>query len=175
MVNLERLHSGDAEHFALLINEYGPLVMQITRDLASNEDQAEDLFQETWMRVYSRGRTYRGKGPFRGWLATVARNVCRDRLRSESQNRRLKERLRREPPPDSPDPLEDTIREEQRARLRAAITELPDRQRDAVLFKLNGQHSTEEIAEIMNVKRATVRSLTRNGVSSLLRNLKESA
>src|SRR5579863_5063938 len=67
-----------------LIEQYQHRLLRYLIHLSSNRELAEDLFQETWIRVLERGHLYDGKHEFSAWLYAVARNLTLDYLRKKS-------------------------------------------------------------------------------------------
>src|SRR6204780_5093999 len=67
-----------------LIEQYQHRLLRYLVYLAGNRDLAEDLFQETWIRVMERGHQFDGRREFSTWLYAVARNLTIDYLRKKS-------------------------------------------------------------------------------------------
>ena len=67
-----------------LIEQYQHRLLRYLVYLSGNRELAEDLFQETWIRVMERGHQYDGRYEFSTWLYTVARNLTIDYLRKKS-------------------------------------------------------------------------------------------
>ena len=72
------LRRRDPELLDQLIERYQHRLYRYLFFLAGNAQLAEDLFQETWIRVLERGRQYNGKSKFESWLFTIARNLVID-------------------------------------------------------------------------------------------------
>src|SRR5246127_2271014 len=78
------LRRRDADLLDRLIEQYQHRLLRYLVYLAGNRELAEDLFQETWIRVLERGHQYDGKHEFSTWLYAVARNLTIDYLRKKS-------------------------------------------------------------------------------------------
>ena len=78
------LRRHDPEVLDRLIEQYQHRLFRYLVYLSGNRELAEDLFQETWIRVLERGHQYDGKHEFSTWLYTVARNLTIDYLRKKS-------------------------------------------------------------------------------------------
>src|SRR5258708_32029036 len=76
----------DAGLLDLLIVRYQHRLLRYLLYLTSNREQAEDLFQEVWMRVLLRGGQFNGKARFDTWLFTVARNLVIDLRRKRTMS-----------------------------------------------------------------------------------------
>ncbi len=79
------LKKQDPQLLDLLIEQYQHRLLRYLLFLTGKRDLAEDLFQETWMRVLTRGAQYDGRARFDTWLFTIARNLVID----SSRKRRL--------------------------------------------------------------------------------------
>lgn len=176
MVDLERLHDNDPEYFGLVVEEYGPLVWCVARDHASDQDDAEDLYQRTWVQVWTKRTSFTGRGTFKGWLRQVATNLSRSHRRSRSRETRLHGHFQaRHPCAEATwhplDPLAAVEGSRVLRKLRRAIDELPARQRTAVLLRYIDARSSAQTAAKMGVTQATVRSLLRHAIHGLRRSL----
>jgi RNA polymerase sigma-70 factor (ECF subfamily) len=129
-----------------------------------------------WFIVYRYRHTFAGRGSFEAWLRCVATNVClSDRRLRQGERKGLAGfrilRTGRGAPVQEGSPLERLEREEQHVRFHQALGSLSLREAEAItLRKLEGR-SADEVASIMGVGKATVRSLIRRGVERLRRNL----
>ncbi len=169
--DLDGFHEGDGDVFRALVRKHGGQVLRIAESFAASRDEAEDLFQDVWLRVYDKRAHYSGSGPFVVWLLTVAKNTCRSRYRRDQARKQAHERLR------SSEILENAAwstpvqleveHAEARAWLYQAILELTDRERTAIVLCLFEHRSSPEAAQMMDCEPATVRSLMRNGVTRL--------
>jgi RNA polymerase sigma-70 factor, ECF subfamily len=135
--------------------------MPLIRAFARDPDDAEDLLQLTWMRAYEKRATYAG-GSLLSWLYTVCRSVCITRYRTARHRQDLLELMVNEPNrmvvvDDGPDV--DGIVE--------AIADLPERQRDAITYRLVEGHSTRETAELMGCAEGTVKALLHHAVQNI--------
>src|SRR5437016_5880607 len=78
------LRRHDPDLLDRLIEQYQHRLLRYLVYLSGNRELAEDLFQETWIRVLERGHQYDGKHEFSTWLYAVARNLTIDYLRKKS-------------------------------------------------------------------------------------------
>jgi RNA polymerase sigma-70 factor (ECF subfamily) len=159
-----RYAGGDAAAFeALYARHRTPLYRYIARQ-AGDDALANDLYQATWERVIRARQRYRPDAPFGAWLFRIARNQLIDHWRSQ------KPTVAADDVPlaaDAPDPPERHDADASRALLRRTVSELPDDQRDAMLLKLDGGFSLQEIAVITGVGRETVKSRLRYAVRKI--------
>ncbi len=172
MIDLERFRRGGDQDFEHLVRTYGPLVLTVTRAHGKDIDHAEDLFQEVWKRVLEKRHTYSGSGRFEGWIRRVAVNVCiadfrARKVRAEAMVRLAELERHENPRGEYWDPLAGLEREELQVRLHRALSLITERQQEAIHLRLFEERPPEQVAKIMGVERATVRSLIRKGLNRL--------
>lgn len=172
MIDLQRFRAGDSEYFAELISAFGPLVITVTRAHTKNPEDAEDLFQETWIRAYEKRHTFLGTGAFEAWIRRVANNVCNEDHRARRKRKLAMKALldldhHEGPRIRTSTPLEELERKERQLRIQEALSLVTERQREAMELRFFEGLRGKEIATIMGVEEATVRSLIRNGLHRL--------
>ncbi len=162
---------GDAGAFETLYRRHrGPLYRFLLRQVG-DAATAEELFQDVWMRVIdSRGR-YEARAKFTSWVYAIAHNRLMDFYRSSGRAKFLAreesdEVLENLPASDIP---ADALIDRKRAaeRLLAALSELPEVQREAFLLQQEGDLSVEEIGAATGVSRETAKSRLRYAVAKL--------
>src|ERR1700687_5092023 len=82
----EGLKRQDAGLLDTLIVRYQHRLLRYLLYLTGNREMAEDLFQEVWMRVLTRGSQFNGKARFETWLFTIARNLVIDQRRKRTMS-----------------------------------------------------------------------------------------
>lgn len=164
-----RVRDDDAEAFRELVERYQDRLISVLAYQARNRDQAEDLAQEVFLRVYRARKRYVPGAKFATWLFTIAGNVALNSLRSQS---RRKETAMPVAAPDDTGgvalqpaarsaaiPTRQADRTELRKAVRAAIASLGERQRLAVTLAKFEHLGYTEIAEVLDVKPQAVKSL----------------
>ena len=73
------------EEFYLLFNEYKSKVMSLAMNLLGNREDAEDVCQDAFLRVYKNLNKFNSNRTFKDWLYTILYNCCRDQLRKRSR------------------------------------------------------------------------------------------
>lgn len=172
MVDLDRLHGDDHEYFHALESEHGQLVLSICQRYALDFDEVQDLYQQAWIQAWRSRRTYKARGALRAWLSRITANCCisyrRARAREAELFRQLNEHSRgAETAWHFQDPAITMARSRYARMIRAAVEELPERQRKAVALYFFEDLTTEEVAEEMGVAQATVRSHVRHALHGL--------
>lgn len=148
--------AGDRDAFGELVRRYAGAARRVARTLLGDPDDADDAAQDGFLSALRHLGRYDPGRPFGPWLMRIVANAAADR------RRRRKVRQADAIPPslasDTPGPDATTDKRRFHGALRAALAELPERQRMAVvLFDVEG-YSHREIAELLGVAEGTVRS-----------------
>lgn len=144
-----RVQAGDSEALAALIERYhGPLYAFLWRRAG---DGADDLFQESWIRVSRARDRFDRSRRFSTWLFQIANNLCRDRFRRGGTAARARAVLAEAPAPDAEDP---SLRIDLARRLAA----LPERLREVLVLRYYRDLGESEIAELLGIPAGTVKS-----------------
>jgi len=152
-----------------LVGRYGHRLYRYLVHLTGDPAMADDLFQETWLRVLDRGWRYDGRAPFFPWLLVVARNLTLDCFRRRSPVS-LADLTRDGACPLSdgrPSPLDAVLAHRDRERLTALLARLPASQREVLLLRFQEDLSLAEIAGITGVPLPTVKSRLYRGLRAL--------
>ena len=159
--------AGDADAARQLTARLAPRVFAQAVRMLGNTAEAEDVTQDAMMRLWAFATKWEaGRAQVSTWLYRVAANLCTDRLRARARRGASLDEVD-EPP--SPTPgvearLQDKSRE---AALQAALMDLPERQRQAVVLRHIEGLSNPDIAEILGIGVEAVESLTARGKRAL--------
>ncbi|MGH9247343.1 MAG: sigma-70 family RNA polymerase sigma factor [Acidimicrobiales bacterium] len=140
---------GDLRAFESLMRAYQAHVFRFLRHLVGDATLAEDLTQETFLRVYRRLGSFRFQSKFSTWLFQIARNAATDELRSQQRRARLLTMAPAPPGPSAPDA---------RAELQAALASLSPTLREALLLVEIFGLAYAEVAEVLALPVGTVKS-----------------
>jgi RNA polymerase sigma-70 factor (ECF subfamily) len=132
--------------------------------MTGNAADAEDAFQETFVRVVRKRASYSGRGTWKSWLYAIALNVGRSGLRRAAR-KRIAVPLEKEPV--SPPPSDEVEREDERRRVASAVRKLPQPQREVVVLKVYEDMSFPEIAATLERPVGTVKSQMRYALQRL--------
>jgi RNA polymerase sigma-70 factor (ECF subfamily) len=157
---LQATGRGDREAFELLVQRYqGPLLSFIAR-LIRDRSMAEDLAQETFLRVYRAASRFEARSRVSTWVFRIAYRLALNELGRLGRRESLGEALRLEGAESglgtSPDPAGRMELEEE---LMTALGHLPDNQRAALLLRVNEGMTYLEIGEVLGVTIPSVESL----------------
>lgn len=163
----------DPELLDRLIEVYQHRLLRYLLFLTGRREVAEDLFQETWMRVLLRGAQYNGKARFDTWLFTIARNLVIDLSRKrtmasldEMSEGRDDERPF-EFPMTGPSPLEQFQSRENCAEVSEILLRLEPNYREVLVLRFYEELSLDEIASLTRAPLSTVKSRLYRGLAAL--------
>ena len=142
-------------------------MLRVIRGYSRDDDDAADLLQICWIRIYRKRARFAGTGSFLGWALTVCRNVCRMEARKARRAPLTRLDERGDLPDPTPGPSEQFRRQERAAALYSALDRLTVRERDAILMRILEGRSTAEAARMLGVKEVSVRSLIHRGLKKL--------
>lgn len=174
---LTRLRGGDVEAVAAVMERYQHRLYRYLLRLLREPATAEDVFQQTWVKVMERIGSFDPSHSFEGWLFAMARNLAIDylrRYRPESIDEPLPsgESTRAEMLAGSgPDALLQLLAQERAARLTRAMGELPLAFREVITLRFEEEMRLEEIATVLALPLGTVKTRLHRALKHLRRTL----
>ncbi len=173
------LRGRDPDLLSRLIEQYQYRLLRYLIHLTGDQATAEDLFQETWIRILERGDQYNGRDNFAAWLMRIARNLTIDYLR---QRRTVSLDQLMEADDDAPaiqfatgeaTPLQMTLANEDSAHILQSLAQVPAVFREVLVLRFQEDMKLEEIAEIVGIPLSTVKSRLYRGVMALRQRFSE--
>ena len=158
---------GDPEAFEVLYRSTEKAVYALALSILRNPHDAEDIVQETYLKVRAAAHLYVPQGKPLAWLFTITKNLCRDLLRGQSRTEA------------APDGAEDDLRfsyvsdPTDRLVLEAALKALGDEERQVVLLHAVSGLKHREIAQDLGLPLSTVLSRYNRALKKLKRHLTE--
>lgn len=174
--DLDGFRRGDPDEFRRLVEELSPRLLSMLRGYVADPEEALDLLQQTWLRTFRQRRSFAGRGSLAGWIMAIARNIALDAIRAR-QSRPEEAGVRGVPDPTEtvPSGSRTADRESERVELGRALNEalvqLPERQRDVVVFRLIEGRSVRDTARRMGCAEGTVKATLHHALTSLKRTL----
>jgi len=175
-----RIAARDDAAFDVLVARYQGRAYRLAWSLLRDAEDARDVSQEAFIRVWEAAHRFRGDARFSTWFYRILVNLCLDHKRRGRWWTRLVARdegrdadaslVERQPAPD-PDPGDQVSEAQTMARLWDAVHRLSPQQRAAVILHAQEQLSTAEIAEVLKVAEPTVRVHLHRAVTALRREL----
>ena len=164
--------AGDEQSFALLLHRYRTPLVNFLYRMVRNREQAEDLAQEGFIRVYRARAEYVPSAKFTTWLFRIATNLALNSIR-DTRHQRMEVSLDAPVTVDSeegderpldvaeknPNIEEHLVQEAQREMIRHAIDKLPEKQRAAVLLHKYQELDYGEISKILSCSESALKSL----------------
>jgi RNA polymerase sigma-70 factor (ECF subfamily) len=166
------LREKDMELLADLVERSQRRLVRYLLYIIGRRDHAEDLAQETWIRVLQRGSQYNGRQRFDLWLFAIARNLAIDYLRKKRKGVETAS-LPNDPdamlllPTSGPSPFEAAARNEDAIRLAGKLHTLSPLYREALLLRFQEDLSLAEIAQLLGAPLTTVTSRIYRGLAAL--------
>jgi RNA polymerase sigma-70 factor (ECF subfamily) len=163
---------GDADAFAALYDRHSRSAYSLAHKLTAEKHSAEDLTQETFLKIWRSAHTYRAqRGSVRSWILSVVRNRGIDQLRANATRRRMQEKVESSAPRYEPsEAFAHTWHEIRLGLLREALAALPHGQQQVLeLAHFSGLRHVE-IAERLGLPPGTVKGRIRLGLEKLRNN-----
>jgi RNA polymerase sigma-70 factor (ECF subfamily) len=161
-----RLQQGDRSALRPLLERNHQRVLNLAYRYLGDRNHAEDVVQETFLRLYRARARYRPDAPFQAYLLRISTNICLSRLRrkaplplSSPPEPTEEERSPEPADPRAVQPGESLLGGELRERVRAAVAELPDRQRLAIMLNKFEGLDYQEVAVQMGLSLPATKSL----------------
>jgi RNA polymerase sigma-70 factor (ECF subfamily) len=168
---VERHRCGDSQAFDEVYARFEEMVYNLAFRLSGNYEEAADLTQEVFLRVYRHLGSFGGRSSLKTWIFRIAINHCRDRL---SRWRPLTQTIGSDVgegevayPDPARGPEELAVAADEGRRVTSGLARLPQAFREAVVLRDIEGLSYEEIAEVLGVRIGTVRSRIARGRDQL--------
>ena len=155
---VEEVLAGSRMAFDELMRRYEKMVYRVSYSYTRQQEDAMDVTQDVFLKVYAKLKTYRGSGAFKSWLLRVAHRENMNWLRSHRRRR------------EADDPVSDTLlgapptqdtgllRREQQEQIASALTELNPKQRLAVALRYYEDLPVRDIAAVLKCSEGNARS-----------------
>ena len=165
--DMEKLQAGHAAALNDLMARHATTVFHFLCRMVGNEDDANDLAQETFVRVFKSRNSFRTSEKFSTWLYTIAANLARNHFRwrsrhpnisLETENAETEQTLGSTLPSDAPAPNEQALATERAAAVRAAVGKLPEEMREAIVLCEWEELSMAEAAAVLETTPKAVES-----------------
>lgn len=158
-----------------IMEQYQATLLRYTTRVLNNEDAAQDVVQETFIRLHeNREKVLKRRVPIKGWLFRTAHNAAVDFIRKESRLRSLHERQSKQDDCDPRGNEEDRRdREERHALVLQHLGALRPKEREVLVLRLQEEMSYKEIAGVIKRSEGYVGSLIHSATKKLTRSLRQ--
>jgi RNA polymerase sigma-70 factor, ECF subfamily len=170
---IRRCLRGDEAAWETIVRHYWRKVFNVAYKFVGKHDEAEDLTQEIFLKIFKSLDTFDRRANFQTWLISVSRNLCIDHYRSVRKER---ETIDRDVDASELTPISKEVgaialleQQDRVALLRQALAELPETLKTAVLMRDIQEMSYQEIARKLRLPEGTVKSRINRGRTELAR------
>jgi RNA polymerase sigma-70 factor (ECF subfamily) len=173
----QRVANGESAAFDLLVERYQQRAYRLAWSVLRDAEDARDLSQEAFVRVYRTAGSFQGRARFSTWFYRILLNLCLDHRRRNGWWRRVVAVTEPEPLAalvdghPAPDPGDRLDRERRVARLWCAVDDLAPQQRAAVILHVQEDLPTSEVAAVLNCSESTVRVHLHRALAALRKHL----
>ena len=161
--------AGDQLAFTALVERIRPQALRVARGVVRDPSIAEEVAQEVLTEVWLKADRFDpAKGTVVGWVATLTRRRAVDRVRSEQAGRDRDDRVARRSQVREIDVVADEVELRlEHWQVRRALTELSDRQREAIELAYFAGHTYRDVARVLGIPEGTAKSRLRDGLLRL--------
>ena len=174
---IQRCLQGDQHAWDLIVRQYWRKVFNVAYKFVGKHDEAEDLTQDIFLKIFKSLDTFDRRANFQTWLISVSRNLCIDHYRSVRKERETIDRGvdSADLAAASPDagPIAALEQRDRVVLLRQAMAALPETLRTAVLLRDIQELSYQEIADKLRLPEGTVKSRINRGRTELARQIRK--
>ena len=165
----DRARHGDERAFEELVRSYQAIAFRTAYLLTGSSADAEDAVQTGFVKAWTALPRFRPGAPFKPWLLRIVANEAHNRRRSAQRLAALRLRATAVHPPGdaAPSPEGAALGHEHRAELLAAVNRLDERDRDVLTCRYFLELSEDETAQVLGVRRGTVKSRTARDLGRL--------
>lgn len=168
------LRRRDPELLDQLIEQYRFRLIRYLQCLTCQRETAEEIFQETWIRVLERGHQYNQKWKFESWLFTIARNLVIDMQRRKRPQmidllggEGHEERTLEIEAKNQLSAFDEVTRQEEGERISAALATLPANYREVLALRFQEDMTLDEIASVVQAPLPTIKSRLYRGLEMM--------
>lgn len=167
---LQRFQTGEQAAFDQLVDRYQVRLLRFAARTLGNGERAEDVVQETFLRLLRKTPDKAVNGAIGPWLFRVCRNYAYDLMKLESREKQRREKVAKE------EAVQASSSDAERAELRVfvaqALEKLPPKQREVVRLKVQEGLSYREISEVTGLKTGYIGWLVHTGLEALTERLR---
>lgn len=145
------------EEFTMIFNEVYPNLCRFLESMMGERGAAQDIAQETFLRLHRAGANGPPAREARFWLYRVARNLALNELNKRRNRSRLFGKVIDAFRPETPDPEKEFERAESKSIVARLLETLPEHQRAAILLREQEEMSYAEIARVLNISKSKVK------------------
>jgi RNA polymerase sigma-70 factor (ECF subfamily) len=173
---IQRCLQGDQLAWDAIVRQYRRKVFNVAYKFVGRHEEAEDLTQDVFLKIFKSLGTFDRRANFQTWLISVSRNLCIDHYRSIRQERQAIDHHtdpnELSPATPEPGPMATLEQQDRVILLRDALAALPETLRKAVLMRDIQELTYQEIADQLGLPEGTVKSRINRGRTELARQIR---
>jgi RNA polymerase sigma-70 factor (ECF subfamily) len=174
---IQRCLQGDELAWNTIVQQYRRKVFNVAYKFVGRHEEAEDLTQDIFIKIFKSLGTFDRRANFQTWLISVSRNLCIDHYRSVRQERQAIDHQidpnELSPVAHEPGPIAAIEQQDRVLLLREALAALPESLRKAVLMRDIQELTYQEIADKLHLPEGTVKSRINRGRTELARQIRK--
>ena len=167
---LARYTAGEEAAFREIVNRYKNGLYTFLRQFLNRQDQIEDVFQETFLQLFTSRDRFDTSRPLRPWLFTIAANKAKDALRKQQRTHSIPISTFSKPEQMSFDQVVNTItsdttrpyeqlqKEETAEKIRQTVSNMPEKSREILILAYFHKFSYKQMAQILGIPMGTIKS-----------------
>jgi RNA polymerase sigma-70 factor (ECF subfamily) len=163
-----RCRNGDQEAWNMIVNEYSRRIYNMALNFAGNADDASDITQDIFLKIYNNIGKYNEDRSFHSWVLTISKNHCIDYYRKNKRNM-MRQELDENTSVSDHTPEDSTIRDADISALREKMAHLDPDLRIMLIMRDIQDYSYQDIAENLKIPLGTVKSRINRGRVKLAR------
>ncbi len=173
---IQQCLAGDEQAWEAIVRQHRRKVFNIAYKFTGKHDEAEDLTQDIFLKIFKSLHTFDRRANFQTWLVSVSRNLCIDHYRSVRKERETIDRDvdagELAPAASTPSAYAELEKKDRVHLLRLAMKQLPETLHDAVMYRDIQELSYQEIADKLGLPEGTVKSRINRGRTELARQIR---
>lgn len=154
-----------------LMSEYGKQVVRLAFTYVKQEQLAEDVAQDVFMKCYQKLDTFRNESSYKTWLYSITVNLCKDRLRSWSFRNIIINDFFSHNKISKTTPESELLELESKSELSQSVLDLPVKYREVIILFYYEEFSYQEITELIGISNQTIKSRLHRGRNLLKKKL----
>ena len=169
---ISAFQAGDAAAFTELVHRYRRQVYRVARGILRNHEQADEAAQDAFVKAYLGLARFKAESTFKTWMYRIAMNAAFDLRAREATQARARAEAEIQSKTERPQApalraVDDMTRDRERAAVRAAVAQLPERQRLTLNLRVQEGLKYAEIAEALGCPIGTVKANVHHAVQNL--------
>jgi RNA polymerase sigma-70 factor, ECF subfamily len=155
---VRRIVAGERELYEVIVRRYNQRLFRVTRSIVQNQEEAEDVIQDTYLRAFEHLSQFEGRALFSTWLTKIAVHEAWNRMKQRSKHKTIDCLSRASKPRNAiQTPEHQRLADETRAILENATDDLPEAYRSVFIMRSLEEMNTSETAQCLDITEEAVK------------------